>query len=107
MNATATLALRGLAGHAAPFVVSDDFSKARTSRRLLTLVDDDTRDEAAVRAQLVELQRRLYGEEHEPNDDSTNDAYALFEDALSSSTPERAWEITLFAMLQDVRVAYY
>ena len=107
MNATATLALRGLAGHAAPFVVTDDFSKARTSRRLLTLVDEDTRDEAAVRAQLVELQRQLYGEAHDANDESTNDAYALFEGALSSSDPARAWQVTLFAMLQDVRVAYY
>jgi hypothetical protein len=107
MNATATLALRGLAGHAAPFVVSDDFAKARTSRRLFTLVDEDTRDEAAIRAQLVELQRRLYGEEHTPDDDSTSDAYALFEDALAASNPAHAWELTLFAMLQDIRVAYY
>ena len=27
--------------------------------------------------------------------------------ALASSNPARAWEVTLFAMLQDVRVAYY
>lgn len=107
MNATATLALRGLAGHAAPFVVADDFSRSPDARRLLTLVEDDTRDEAKIRAQLVDLQLKLFGEAHAPDDESTSDAYALFEDALAASDPRRAWEVTLFAMLQDVRVAYY
>lgn len=107
MNATATLALRGLAGHAAPFVVAEDFAKARGDRRLLTLVDDDTRAEAAVRAQLVAIEARLYGEAHDANDAAIDDAYALFAGALATSDVKRAWELTLFALLQDIRVAYY
>ncbi len=107
MNATATLTLRGLAGHAAPFVVAEDFGKPRGERRLLDLVDDDTRDEASIRAQLVAIEARLYGEAHDSNDAAIDDAYAVFADALAGSDVTRAWELTLFALLQDIRVAYY
>jgi hypothetical protein len=105
MNATATLALRGLAGHAAPFVVADDFAKAKNERRLLTLVDEDERGETAVRAQLVLVQARLFSETH---DEEIDDAYALFAGALDAgASVSRAWELTIFALLQDIRVAYY
>ncbi|HEY4221050.1 MAG TPA: DUF1585 domain-containing protein [Myxococcota bacterium] len=109
MNATATLAVQGLAAHAAPFVVQNDFAQSdKSARRLLTLVNANDTDEAKVRAQLVALNQRLYGEHHGPNDDVINDAYALFTSALADSGDgAQAWQIVVYAMLQDIRITYY
>lgn len=105
MNATATLALRGLAAHAAPFVVEQDFAEDRADRRLLKIVDADTTDDNAIRAQLVALEQRLYGA---TADETVDAAAALFTEALGASGDvKRAWSVTLFAMLQDVRIAHY
>jgi hypothetical protein len=105
MNATAALALRGLAAHAAPYVVVNDFAQDKADRRLFTKIEDGERGESAVKAQLAALETKLYGA---TSDESVDDAYALFTDALAASDDtRRAWEVTLFAMLQDIRIAYY
>ena len=108
-SATVALTLEGLAARAAAFVVKDDFArKQRDQRRLLTLVEPDTSDEASLRAQLVELQRRMFGERLEPDDAAIDSALQLYQGAraLPGGTAARAWELTLFALLQDVRMLY-
>jgi hypothetical protein len=95
--------------------VRADFAEPDTGkRRLLTLVSNTTTDEATVRAQLVHLSLVLYGELLEPSDPEIGDALALFVATLGPSsaaaTPrqvERAWQLTLFAMLQDPRFLHY
>jgi hypothetical protein len=91
VNASAALVLRGLAARAAPFYV-DKEGLAET-------------DEEAVKAKLVELSARFYGE----LDADVTDAYALFSAALTESNGDakRAWTVTLFAMLQDARIAFF
>jgi hypothetical protein len=109
MSATSALALRGLAAQAAPYAVDSDFAETDTLRRwLLRRVEADTTDEAAIRAQLVDLELRFYGETHAPDADAIDDAWALWSAAnAASGDPHRAWVTTLYAMLQDVRLAYY
>jgi len=110
MNASASLVLRGLAARAAPFVVEHDLATAdRASRRLLTSIDAADTDEAKVRAELADLYLRIYGVAADPKGDDVGDAYALFQGALAEAggDTKHAWSTTLFAMLQDVRVAFF
>lgn len=109
MNASASLVLRGLASRAASFVVEHDFASDAPSRKLLTRVSVSDTTESAVRAQLAELRLRLYGDFAAPDDESVSDSYALFRDALSAANGDvrRAWTTTLFALLQDIRIAYF
>lgn len=109
-SATSVLVLRALAAHAAPYAVNADFAEADPSRRwLLRSIEPDTTDEAAVRAQLAELVLRIYGEHAGPNDPSVDALHALFAETLADEGADawRAWTVTLFAMLQDPRIAYY
>ncbi|HMI90221.1 MAG TPA: DUF1588 domain-containing protein, partial [Polyangiales bacterium] len=108
-SATVALALEGLAARAARYVVANDFAiQARDQRRLLTQVEPDTRDEASLRAQLAELELRLFGERAAPDDPAIDDALQLYQGAraLPGSDGQRAWTLTLFALLQDVRMLY-
>ena len=110
MNASSLLVLRSLAAHAAPYVVQGDLAVADADTRwLLRRVEDSTRDEETIRAQLVDLHLRLYGETHPPDSPAIDDAWTLFSAALAEpdATPESAWELTLYALLQDIRIAYY
>ena len=110
MNASSLLVLRSLAAHAAPYAVQADFAVPDANLRwLLRRVERDTRDEPSIRAQLVDLHLRFYGEAHEPDDPAIDDAWVLFSSVLAETggTPERAWEITMYALLQDARIAYY
>lgn len=108
-NAVSSLVLRRLAADAAGFVVTADFAKPnRANRKLLTLVDATTRDEAAIRAQLAELHLRIYGSLDEANSDEVSLTYGLFAATLAAGGDvARAWKTTLTAMLQDARVAYF
>lgn len=108
-NATSSLVLRNLAANAAGFVVTADFDTADAgARHLLTLVGPKARDEARIRAQLVALFERLYGEFETADSEAIDQAYALFQSTLerTSSVPH-AWKTTLTAMLQDLRIATY
>jgi hypothetical protein len=110
MTASASLVLRALAAHAAPHAVELDFARSdRENRRLLTLVSDADVDETVIRSQLAELELRFFGAFVEPSSDAVTSGWQLFSDALAESNGDvrRAWTITLFAMLQDVRIAHY
>ncbi|HFE45016.1 MAG TPA: DUF1585 domain-containing protein, partial [Nannocystis exedens] len=109
-SATSSLVLQGLARQAASSVVDNDFAQDDAkSRRLLTLVEPSTTDEASLRGQLVELYRILYGQTPAPDDAAIDDSYLLFTGALQAAGDDgkRAWKITLNALLQDVRIAFY
>jgi hypothetical protein len=107
-NATSVLVLRELAAAAAGHVVEADFDAPAPDRRLLTLVEADTRDEAAVRAQLAALSSRFYADTSPPGSEAVGEAYALFRSALErTGDVEHAWKTTLTAMLQDLRIATY
>jgi hypothetical protein len=115
-SATVTLVAENLAARAAKHVVSADFAEPDASkRRLLRLVEPLTQDDAAVRAQLVDWMLVMFGEELEPSDASVSDAVELFTAALAaraSTTIDardvaRAWQLTLYAMLQDPRFLHY
>jgi hypothetical protein len=100
------LVLDALAREAAHHVVERDF--ATGDRKLLGLVDADTRGEAAIRDQLVQLHLRLYGEAVEPDGGPVDRLYDLWSEMLEiSDDPARAWKGTLHAMFQDLRIAYY
>ncbi len=108
-SATSTLVLGGLAREAAHAVVEADFALAEGSdRRLLTKVDPDTTDEATIREQIVDLYLVLLGEVVAEDSGDVDDTLALFDAASNASNdPARAWKVTITALLQDVRVAYY
>ncbi len=108
-NAVSSLVLRRLATEAAGFVVTADFAKGnRANRKLLTMVDATTRDEAAIRAQLAALHLRIYGTIDAADGEEVGLTYGLFADSLAAGEPvATAWKTTLAAMLQDLRVAYF
>ena len=102
------LVMRRLANRAAGWVVPRDFDKAPADRHLLHLVERDTTDEAAIRAQLVELQLALYGEVLPSDDPKVDAAWALFQGAIDrGGDAERAWALTLTALFQDPRVLFF
>ena len=63
-------------------------------------------DEAEIREQIAWLHRRIYGELVTPDDEAVSETFelhlALFAEAQNAV---RAWEGTVAAMLQDIRVA--
>jgi hypothetical protein len=107
MSASVSLVLRALAARASDLVVDNDLAQSNR-RHLLTEVSEATEDEATVRAQLVALELRIFGQRVAADSPEIDDAFALFQAALAESDdPPRAWKAVLFAMLQDARVAYY
>jgi hypothetical protein len=111
MNATATAVLRGVASKAAAYVVDADTTVAAPEqRRLLRHGPSATAtDEPDARAQIADLHARIYGELVDPSSAEVGDTYGLFKDVLAASggDAKRAWTLTLFAMLQDVRLTFY
>jgi hypothetical protein len=107
-NATSSLVLRSLAAEAARFVVDGDLSSPPPAAPRLLSVAADEAGEPAVRAALVELYLRLYGESVDEGSADVTDAWTAFRGALDKGDdPRRAWMTTLTAMLQDVRIAHY
>jgi hypothetical protein len=107
-SATVSLTLRMLAQNAADDAVEADFAVEAGARRLLGLVEPTTTDEAAVRAQLVALWLRLYGVRVDADAPEIADGWTLWSGALAhAGDARRAWKVTLTAMLQDLRIAYY
>lgn len=109
INATASLFLRAYAAEAAGYVVESDFGIAdKSARKLLTAIDETDSEEAAVRAQLVNLHERLYAEMLSTDATEIDESYAVFVDTLDrTGDVKHAWKTTLTALLQDVKVAYY
>ncbi|MBC8071810.1 MAG: DUF1588 domain-containing protein [Deltaproteobacteria bacterium] len=107
-SATVSLVLRALAQLSATSVVDADFAVAADQRRLLDQVEPGTADEATIRAQLVALHLRLYGDRVAADSEDVDAGWQLFSAALAhGGDPVRAWKVTLTALLQDVRIAYY
>ena len=108
INATTSLVVRQLAHRAAAHVVASNLSESDlAARRLLGLIEADDTDEALVRAQLVELHARLYGELVDADSASVTDAWTLFSWSLTDGGPQHAWVVTIAAMLQDHRIVFF
>jgi hypothetical protein len=108
MTASASLVVRGLAARAVEHVVDSDFEFA-SSAKLLRKVREQNVDEASVRAQLVDLELRLYGAVIASDSPEVTSGWELFQGALKEAGGDarRAWRTTLFALLQDPRLLYY
>lgn len=102
---THPMVLARFASEAAAHVVRSDFALPPDQRRLLGGVEPDTADEAAIRAQLDELQLRVFGH---VDPALTDRLAALRVEALAATgDPERAWILVLSAMLQDPAMVFY
>jgi hypothetical protein len=108
-SATASLSLRTLARQAANTVVEADFAADKAARRLFTLVSDKDTGEAKLRPQIAALHRRFFGQALAADDPAVSETLDLFLGALKLAPGDtrRAWKITLTALLQDVRIAFY
>lgn len=106
-NTTTSLLLKGVANLAASKVAAEDLAQSDPAkRRLLTaLPNGQETDPIAVREQLEELHLILYGSTAQEDVDAT---VSLFESMLAESgDAKRVWTLTLTAMFQDIRVAYF
>jgi hypothetical protein len=105
---TKMLSAQMLASDAAHWVVENDFAATADDRRLLKLVEADTSDEAAVRAQLAWLTLRILGQWVEPDSPEIDQRYDLWQTGMElRGDPAGAWTLTLIAYLQDPRMLFY
>lgn len=107
---TKILAMARFAEEAAGYVVPRDFDQVDPAlRMLLSGVERDTTDEAAVRQQMADLHLRIFAERIPVDDPEIDASYALWKttglDATGSA--EEAWKLLLAAYLQDVRMMFY
>jgi hypothetical protein len=123
LNASVAVVQRKLAALAAAYVMQTDLATPDGQRRLLngvTGAEDPATDEAAIRARVVGLVRRLYGQRVDPSAptvDTWVQLYrALWSDTTQSGTGsnqvpgvrgERAWRGLLTAMLRSPRILLY
>jgi hypothetical protein len=123
LNASVVTVQRKVASLAADFVVTSDLALPDGQRKLLngaTHDDDPATAEAAIRATLSSIARRLYGERFAPDGPEIDVWFQLYRnlyrDATQSGTGgnqvpgtqgERAWRGTLVAMLRSPRILIY
>jgi hypothetical protein len=119
LNASVAMVQRKIAALAADFVVFNDLAVPDEQRRLLRGVRGDespTVDEAAIRAAIARIARRLYGTAlatNSPQVDAWMQLYrALYGDttqaqAVPGTAGERAWRGLLVAMLRSPRIVLY
>lgn len=104
----ASLVLRRYAAQAADYVVTHDFAKLPTERKLLDLVDPDTSGEQDIRAQLARLHARIFVELVGARSVEVDRTWALWKSVYDrSASPTNAWTVTLTAMLQDLKIVHY
>ena len=108
MTASASLVVRGLAARTVEHVVDADLEFA-SSAKLLRRVREQDVDEAKVRAQLVDLELRLFGVVTAADSPEVTSGWELFRAALGEAKGDthRAWRTTLFALFQDPRLLYF
>lgn len=107
MTATANVVLRGLAERAAEHVVDSDAQYPDSAKLFRDLTPSET-DETAVRSQLVSLHAAIFALDVASDSPEVDDAYQLFAQALTASgDAERAWKLTISALLQHPRMAFY
>lgn len=105
-NASTLLVMRGLAERAAREGVAADFANP-AGARLITNADARAGDVDAAAEQLVELHLRLFGDVLETDDSAITAALAVFEAVYAEFGAERAWQVTVAALLQHPRVLFY
>jgi hypothetical protein len=103
---TKTLVMAQLAANAAGAVVDSDLSRPALERRLLSLVEPDTTDEAAVRAQIAWLHARVLGQRDAVDSAEVDNSYALFVLGAGQG-PAAGWKVLLTAMFQDPQLMFY
>jgi hypothetical protein len=103
-NPTRTLVLQALAAEAAGFVVDRDFDAPATAK-LLTELDDTTKDEPGVRAQISLLHARVLGELVLEGSPEVDRSFALWS-AVAGDNRQK-WKILLTAMFQDHRLTFF
>ena len=88
--------------------MANDFSVETSKRKLLTRVESNETGENEIREQLADLHVRLYGEFVAADSTEVSESYEVFSETLSRTGDARhAWQTTLTAMLQDIRIVYY
>lgn len=122
LNASVAVLQRKLATLAAAYVMTNDLTAPDGSRKLLNGVTgtETPDDEAAIRAVIVQLARRLYGVRWSADGSDTSAVFqlfrALYDDRSQSGTgqnqvpgtqSERAWRGVLIAMLRSPRMLLY
>ena len=110
MNTTASLFLQALAAQAASKVATEDLSEPDPTRRRLlqALPAGAPAGEVGVRAQLAELNLRLYGERVAADSAAVDEMWELFASLQAGGADvERSWALTLTALFQDFRIAHY
>lgn len=107
MTATASVVLRGLAERAAEHVVDSDAQYPDSAKLFRDITPSET-DETAVRNQLVSLHAAIFALDVASDSPEIDDAYQLFTQALAAANDaERAWKLTISALLQHPRMAFY
>jgi hypothetical protein len=101
------LALTALAEDAAGFLMRTELDLPAADRRLLRLVEADTTDEIAIRAQLADLHLTVLSEVVDPAGAEVDATWQLWQAVHARSTPRRAWTATLAALLQAPQAWMY
>jgi hypothetical protein len=123
LNAPVVTVQRKVAALAADWVVTNDLMVPDAQRKLLAGVtgsEDPATDEAAIRAALAAIGRRLYGERYATDAPEIDNWFALYRNLYRDTTQtgtgsnqvsgtqgERAWRGTLVAMLRSPRILIY
>ena len=123
LNASVAVVQRKVAALAADYVLRTDLAMPDGTRKLLngvTGAENPGADEAALRAAIVRLSRRLYGQNLAPSAPPVDGWLALYRALWSDMTQsgtgsgqvpgtqgERAWRGLLTAMLRSPRILLY
>jgi hypothetical protein len=123
LNASVAVVQRKLAALAADYVVQHDLPLPAAGRTILgdaTGTEDPTRDEAAIRADIVKIARRFYGTSLPPNAPQVDVWFGLYRDLWNDRTQggtnqgqvpgtpgERAWRGLITAMLRSPKILLY
>jgi hypothetical protein len=119
LNASVAMVQRKLAALAAEYVVRTDLALPDAQRKLLagvTGAEHPTSDEAALRAHIVALVRRLYGERVAVDSPQVSAWLGLYRGlyfdttqmgAVQGTASERAWRGLVVAMLRSPRMLLY
>jgi hypothetical protein len=105
---TKQLVMTRFAAEAAGWIVSEDLSLPKEERRLLTLVERDTRDDVVLRAQLALLHGRILGEivmVDSVEVDRLLDLYASTVDRYGDV--ESGFRLVITALLSDPAMVFY
>jgi hypothetical protein len=104
---TKLLVLERLSAEAAGAVVDTDFALPAAERHLLGMVEPDTADETAVRAQIVWLHERILGRAVASDSLDADELFGLFEQARAESGVPTAWKVVIATLLQDPDLLFY